>query len=131
MKRSITTVGFAATLILALAACGPKKASLTVSLTDFQFAPANAEVAAGADVTLTLTNSSSVVHQWVVMKLGTRYTTPFDADDEANAYFKAEVQPGESQSFEFTAPSDPGDYQIVCGVPGHAEAGMLGTLTVR
>ena len=131
MPRRSITLGLAATLVLLLAACGPKKASITVSLTDFQFSPANVEAPAGADVTLTLSNSSSVVHQWIIMKQGTEVTRPFDADDEANVYYKAEVPPGQSQTFEFTAPSEPGEYAIVCGLPGHAEAGMLGTLTVR
>jgi uncharacterized cupredoxin-like copper-binding protein len=30
----------------------------------------------------------------------------------------------------FTAPTDPGEYQIVCGTPGHFMSGMVGKLTV-
>jgi uncharacterized cupredoxin-like copper-binding protein len=41
-----------------------------------------------------------------------------------------EIAPGESTTETFTAPSEPGDYAFLCVVPGHAEAGMVGTLTV-
>ncbi len=38
--------------------------------------------------------------------------------------------PGESETIEFTAPGLPGKYDFVCSFPGHAQAGMKGTLTV-
>jgi uncharacterized cupredoxin-like copper-binding protein len=40
------------------------------------------------------------------------------------------LEPGESDTFTFTAPGQPGDYQIVCGIVGHYMAGMVGSLTV-
>ncbi|MDL1944781.1 hypothetical protein FBQ99_20840, partial [Chloroflexi bacterium CFX2] len=36
----------------------------------------------------------------------------------------------ESVELSFTAPDQPGTYQIVCGMPGHLQAGMVGTLEV-
>jgi uncharacterized cupredoxin-like copper-binding protein len=39
------------------------------------------------------------------------------------------VQPGESIVFTVSG-LEPGTYQFVCEVPGHAGAGMVGTLTV-
>jgi uncharacterized cupredoxin-like copper-binding protein len=64
------------------------------------------------------------------MEAGYQVTTPFDADDEPHVYWEGEVEAGESGTFTFTAPSEAGDYQLVCGVAGHVEAGMVGTLTV-
>lgn len=39
--------------------------------------------------------------------------------------------PGESDTIEFVAPSEPGTYEFLCSFPGHAPAGMKGTLTVN
>ena len=36
-----------------------------------------------------------------------------------------------AQDLLFTAPSKPGSYSYVCSTPGHAAAGMFGTLIVR
>jgi uncharacterized cupredoxin-like copper-binding protein len=114
-----------------VAACGgPRTANLTVVLTDFAFTPADVTVTAGQDVNLTLTNNGSVDHEWVLMEAGYQVTVPFSDDDEPHVYWEAEAGAGETKSFTFTAPSEPGDYQIVCGIPGHIEAGMVGTLTV-
>ncbi len=38
--------------------------------------------------------------------------------------------PGESDTVSFTAPNTPGKYDFLCSFPGHAPAGMKGTLTV-
>jgi uncharacterized cupredoxin-like copper-binding protein len=41
-----------------------------------------------------------------------------------------EIQPGGSTNTSFTAPKEPGDYEIVCKTPGHLQAGMTAKLTV-
>jgi uncharacterized cupredoxin-like copper-binding protein len=115
---------------LAVASCGPKSVSFNVEMTDFKFAPAALEAPAGADVTLTLSNLASVEHEWVLFEAGYQVTLPFDADDEDHIYWEGEVQAGETATFTFVAPAESGVYQVVCGIPGHAEAGMLGTFTV-
>lgn len=116
---------------LTLVACGPKTASISADLTDFQFTPKSWEVPAGSEVTLTLTNNGTVEHEWVLFEKGYEVSMPFDDNDEGHIYWEGEVEAGESETFTFTAPSDPGTYQIVCGIPGHIESGMTGTLTVR
>jgi uncharacterized cupredoxin-like copper-binding protein len=67
----------------------------------------------------------------VLFEAGYQVTQPFDADDESHIYWEGEVPPGETQTFTFVAPAEEGVYQIVCGVAGHAEAGMIGVFTVR
>lgn len=116
---------------LLLAGCGPKAVTLNVETSDFKFTPADVEAPAGADVTLVLANVASVEHEWVLFEAGYQVTLPFDADDEGHIYWEGEVEAGETQTFTFVAPSEPGVYQVVCGVAGHSEAGMLGTFTVR
>lgn len=40
-----------------------------------------------------------------------------------------ELNPNSSQRLSFRAP--PGEYSFYCSIPGHTEAGMVGTLTVK
>lgn len=40
------------------------------------------------------------------------------------------IASGESATETFTAPTEPGEYTFFCAVPGHAEAGLVGTLVV-
>ena len=54
----------------------------------------------------------------------------FGPEDEGNIYWEVEVDPGASKTVTFTAPTDLGDYQVVCGEEGHVEAGMVTKLTV-
>ncbi|MEW6241817.1 MAG: plastocyanin/azurin family copper-binding protein, partial [Chloroflexota bacterium] len=75
-------------------------------------------------------NSGAVVHEFVIMKLGTTVGEDFGDEDEENIYWEVEVGPGESATATFTAPGEPGEYQLVCGTAGHFIAGMVGSLTV-
>jgi plastocyanin len=55
----------------------------------------------------------------------------FTDADKANVFWgKDEIVPGQSVTDTFTAPSDPGDYQIVCGIAGHFEGSMVAKLIV-
>ena len=59
-------------------------------------------------------------------------TPPFGDKDEGNIYWEIdEIQPGTTKTGSFTAPSEPGEYEIVCGLAGHIESGMVGKLTVK
>ena len=66
----------------------------------------------------------------VIFNLGTDAGDVFGDEDEANIYWEVEVQPGQSATTTFTAPSEPGEYYVTCGIEGHLEAGMIGSLTV-
>ncbi|HET7009726.1 MAG TPA: cupredoxin domain-containing protein [Anaerolineales bacterium] len=114
-----------------VAGCGPKPVTFNVEMSDFKFTPAAFEADGGADVTLVLSNVASVEHEWVLFEKDYQVTLPFDDDDEGHIYWEGEVEPGETQTFTFVAPEEPGQYQVTCGVAGHAEAGMFGTFTVR
>ena len=118
---------------LFLASCGGGGATtnLNVVMTDFQFSPNQFTVPAGQEITLNITNSGAVVHNFIIMKLGTDAGQAFDAEDEANVYWEeVDIQPGGDLSTHFTAPADPGDYQIVCKTEGHILSGMVAKLTV-
>ena len=128
--RSARSLLLSFAVAITLAACGASSAEFNVVMTDFAFSPATYSVVPGTEVTLTLTNSGAVVHTWVLIPPGTTFTSPFSEDDEPNVIWRARVEPGETQTFTFTAPEGPGEYPVVCTEPGHFEAGMVGRLNV-
>ncbi len=133
MRKSYPRLGILISLLgilLGLTACGPKSASLRIEAQDFKYIPDQWSVPAGVKVTLTLVNTGALDHTWIIMKKDASATIPFGADDEPNVFWKAEIKTGETQTFTFTAPPEPGEYEVVCGTPAHLEQGMKGSLTV-
>jgi uncharacterized cupredoxin-like copper-binding protein len=116
---------------MAFVACGPKTANLRIEMSDFKFSTDHWAVPAGAKVNLTLTNTGALDHTWIIMKKGVTVTMPYGEKDKDNVLFEARVKPGETGTFEFDAPTETGDYEVVCGEAAHLEQGMKGTLTVQ
>jgi plastocyanin len=119
-------------VMMLLASCGGgPSTTLDVTMSDFQFTPNRYTVPAGEEITLNIVNNGSVVHNFVIMKLGTSAGETFDAEDEANVYWQVtDIQPNGDTSPTFTAPAEPGEYQVVCRTVGHIASGMVGTLVV-
>jgi uncharacterized cupredoxin-like copper-binding protein len=125
-------------VLLLLTACAGTPAAapqtttqITVDMVEFMFNPETVRVPAGGQIEITLINSGALEHEWAIMNLGIQASEPFDENDEANIYWEKEVGPRSQVVETFTAPSEPGDYQIVCAIAGHMEAGMVGTLVVE
>ena len=119
-------------LALMLVACqssGPTT-SMDVEMTDFAFTPNHFTVPTGEDITVNVAHHGIVVHEFIIMNPGTTAGDKFDEEDLPNVYTIVKVPPGHSQAFTFIAPSEPGEYQIVCGIAGHLESGMTATLSV-
>jgi len=131
VKRSFLLAGLIL-LSFWLAACGgtSPSTSINVVMTDFHYSPDSFIVPAGQEISLKATNNGAVVHDFAIMKHGMEITKDFTEEDRKNAYWIVEVLPGDQASTAFTAPSEPGEYQIVCGTPGHFISGMVGKLTV-
>ena len=119
-------------LVLVLSACSQSGAStdLKVDMTDFAFTPNQFTIPAGQSITLQVTHDGMVTHEFIIMKYGKEVGEHFNEEDLSNIYWKIDVQPGDSETVTFTAPDQPGTYQIVCGMAGHVEAGMVGQLQV-
>jgi uncharacterized cupredoxin-like copper-binding protein len=132
MKTKYFPIVVAVFLSLVLSACGGGGASTTinVTMTDFHFEPMEFTVPAGQEITLNATNNGAVIHEFVIFKLGTDAGEKFGDEDEENIYWEVEVEPGQSVTTTFTAPSEPGEYSVTCGIEGHLEAGMNGKLIV-
>ena len=131
MKRNSMVMAVLASLML-LTACGAGGASdkIDVKMTDFQIQPRQFTVPAGQEITFTSSNNGAVVHNFVIMKLGTSAGPMFDEDDIPNVYWEVELLPGADTDTSFTAPTEPGDYEVVCKTEGHIASGMTGKLTV-
>lgn len=132
MKRFSIFVAILLGFAFVLTACGGSGPStnIRVDMTEFMFNPSDFTVPAGQEITIELSNSGAVVHDFIIMKFGTEVGQEFDEEDEPNVYWKAELEPGTSETLTFTAPSEPGEYQVVCGVEGHFQAGMVAKLIV-
>lgn len=131
MKKHLTLVLFLSAVALILSACGAgPSTTINVTMTDFHFEPSEFTVPAGQEITLNATNNGAVEHEFVIFKLGTDAGEKFGDEDEENIYWEVEVMPGQSVTATFTAPSEPGEYYVTCGIEGHLEAGMIGKLIV-
>ena len=119
-------------LALALSACGKSGPSARISftMTDFAFTPNEFTVPAGEKITLKATHNGTVEHNFIVMNYGTDAGEMYDEADRVNVFFEVDLQPGESKTVSFTAPEQPGTYQIICGMVGHLQSGMIGKLIV-
>lgn len=87
---------------------------LDVTAKNVRFTPADLTVRAGQWTVLSFTNDDPVVHDWMV-------------EDIPN--LDAVARPGQTSTLRFVLDT-PGEYMVMCSIPGHAEAGMVGTLTV-
>jgi uncharacterized cupredoxin-like copper-binding protein len=129
-----TTLRIVAVILsLMLVSCGGGggvSKTIDVTMTDFQFQPNHFTVPAGQEVSFNSTNNGAVVHNFVIMKLGTAAGDTFDDEDIPNVYWEIELPPGGSTTTSFVAPSEPGEYQVVCRTEGHIISGMTATLTV-
>ena len=121
-----------ALLVFLLSACGPAapKTSFTVSMTDFAFTPNVFTVPAGAEITMKGYHDGAVVHDFIIMKFGADIGDTFTEEDRPNVYWEFKLNPGGEETTSFIAPSEPGEYQILCGTAGHLQAGMVGKLIV-
>ncbi len=91
---------------------GATDGTVTVELSEFALTPAAVTAPVGGS--LSITNTGSVPHNLTIS--GTDLAT----EDLAG---------GDTATLDLSS-LEPGDYEIVCSVPGHADAGMTGTLTV-
>jgi uncharacterized cupredoxin-like copper-binding protein len=127
---------FSVMLLLAAAAiliagCGPQSTSISSTMTDFEFTPEQWQVEAGAEVVLRLSNNASVTHDWVLMPMDYEPTPPTGEQALEQAIVEFSLEAGESGTFSFTAPSQPGEYAVICTEPGHLENDMRATLIVE
>jgi uncharacterized cupredoxin-like copper-binding protein len=137
--KSIAKITLLALVVVVVgAACssdsGPST-DIKATLDSFEISPNTWEVPAGEEITIELTNDAEITHEWVILKPGVTITSEDDLPDTEEElvanfiYWEHEVDPGSTATYTFTAPAA-GEYQVVCAIPDHFNAGMKGTLTV-
>jgi nitrosocyanin len=89
--------------------------AFTVSATNFRFTPSEIRVKQGDTVRITLTNNSTMPHDWKV--------------DAFGAATKI-IQGGQQDTIEFVA-NKTGQFEYYCSVGNHRQMGMKGTLIVE
>lgn len=115
MKRALAAVAGAVALagsgVLAWSQASAAT-SVNVAMTEFKFALSKKTVPKGA-VTFELVNRGKVSHDFKIA-----------------GKTSAKIKPGRNGSLKVKF-KRAGRYRYICTVPGHAEAGMKGVLTVR
>jgi plastocyanin len=89
--------------------------TVEVDMVDIAFKETTLEIPANTDVTFHIVNSGALQHEFAIE----------GHDDLVSGLLNA----GESKDIVINLP--PGTYTYHCPVPGHTEAGMKGTLTVK
>ncbi|CAN5768526.1 hypothetical protein BH23CHL4_BH23CHL4_18610 [soil metagenome] len=84
----------------------------TIESHDIFFVPEELEIPADADVTIELPNLGSAPHNFSIDELD----------------ISVDLAPGETKEIVINAPA--GEYVFYCNIPGHREAGMVGSLIV-
>src|SRR4030095_9995268 len=113
MKRNLIFAAVLLSLILVSCGSGGASTKINVTMTDFQFQPNVFTIPAGQEIAFHSTNNGAVVHNFVIMKKGASAGPFFDDEDVPNIFWQVEIQPGGSVDKTFTAPTDPGDYEVV------------------
>ncbi|HEY3311417.1 MAG TPA: sulfocyanin-like copper-binding protein [Anaerolineales bacterium] len=132
MRKTLIITLVLLSLSLVLAACGPSGTTLNVTSTDTGYDLKTYTVPAGATVTLKMKNNGAVEHEFAILKLNEHVTPPFGEKDEGKILWELDgVAAGTTKEGTFTAPSEPGSYDVICGIPGHIELGMVATLIVK
>ena len=144
----LTTAG-----LVAIAIAAPvQKVNLT--MTEFKFAPNTVALKAGTAVEVVLVNAGAIQHEFMLYPVPGSMAMTMDMDTYGaeNTYFqnigpvevaypgkkpsatsrleRVMVDPGQRVTIRFVAKKT-GTFEFACHIPGHYEAGMKGTLTVK
>jgi plastocyanin len=92
-----------------------------VEMNEYEFIPNDITTSAGDSITAE--NTGQIPHNFTIAE--------GEDPEQAGAELAAteDIQPGESG--ELTVDVEPGQYSIICTIPGHAEQGMVGTIEVE
>lgn len=94
---------------------GTTSMEIQVEAGEFFFEPKEIQVKKGETVRITLRNTGTKMHNWVI-----------DEFDAATT----QIGPGETETIEFVADQS-GEFEFYCSVGNHRQLGMVGTLIVE
>lgn len=125
--------------VVVLATGGPGTGpAQTVIAREMAFIPIEVKGVVGRPVTIELKNEGLLEHDFNVMGIRASGVKAIDVGvssahgsmhGTAPEGVHVAAGPGKTGTLTFT-PLAPGEFPVACSVPGHKEAGMVGTLTV-
>lgn len=138
----------ASTLAVVLSACAGAATpapgrSVTIEMREFAYSPQTLTLRPGERVTLTFKNTGTVEHEFMVGRdpmMGKGYGLDWLAKAKVDADVGhggghtgtgLRVDPGKAGSLTLVVPTDTGEFEFGCFVPGHYEGGMRGKLVVE
>lgn len=107
--------------------------SLGNTANELKFIPNNFEFEAGRRYKLVLTNPSGQKHYFTAKDFAdASWSQKVDAGNVEikGAIHELELRPNTKAEWVFV-PVRSGTYQLRCTIPGHTEAGMIGTITIK
>ncbi|MGP1386317.1 MAG: cupredoxin domain-containing protein [Thainema sp.] len=99
---------------------------------ELKFEPNQLEFTAGKRYKLVLGNPSNQKHYFTAKDFAdVIWSQKVDAGnvEVKGAIHELELRPGAEAEWVFV-PQKPGTYELHCSIPGHSEAGMVGTITI-
>jgi uncharacterized cupredoxin-like copper-binding protein len=125
---------------LGACASAPVPQEFTLTAMTMTYTPSVFEVTAGVPVELTLVNQDSLEHDFSILEIPLESVSaadPMSAEHQMEMgeaapepVLHVAAEPGATNRLSFT-PTKPDRYEFYCTVPGHKEAGMVGTLVVN
>jgi P-type Cu+ transporter len=116
-------------------AASPAVNSFTLRIDNFSYSPQALTVVVNQPVSVTLVNDTTLEHDFSVQTIAV--TNVVETNSASHAMDAASMPAlhmaaaaGQTAVLTFT-PTQPGLYQFFCTIPGHKDAGMLGTILVK
>lgn len=107
--------------------------TVTVELGEMFFKPKDLVLEAGKPYVIKMVNNGKVKHEFTASKFfRSAAIRKIETDaSEVKAPFFTEIEVLAGKTIElFVIPVTPGSFETLCEIPGHREAGMVGTITV-
>jgi uncharacterized cupredoxin-like copper-binding protein len=108
---------------------GAASTSLEVQASDFSFDPDRWVVPTGEAFEVELENAGTIVHVWAVLRHDAAVEREAELTSDDILLRSEAVNPGTAARQTFTI-DEAGSYRVICTIPGHFDAGMVGELTV-
>jgi uncharacterized cupredoxin-like copper-binding protein len=125
--------------LLGACASAPDPQAVTLAAMTMTYTPSVFEVKAGVPVELTFVNQDSLEHDFSILEIPVQSVSaadPMSAEHQmemgeaaVEPVLHVAAEPGATNLLSLT-PTKPDRFEFYCTVPGHKEAGMVGTMVV-
>ncbi|MBM7650481.1 putative cupredoxin-like copper-binding protein [Bacillus ectoiniformans] len=105
---------------------------IIISATDYSFDPSSLNVNLQQEVTLKLVNEGNVEHDLEIIGLNAEFITNNEVHEhqtKLNSTVHLHANAGEETKLTFK-PLEIGQFSFYCTIPGHKEAGMVGSINI-